>query len=109
MGKQHRQGWKPWRGRENGFKSSLESTGMSYETSLTWMDETGLFYGYTPMLCFSIPQLTSECSMAPDRGLSDQKQSGVKGKKVRLTYAFTSNADGSERLRPFVIGKAARP
>ena len=47
--------------------------------------------------------------MAPDRGLSDCKQSGVKGKKVRLTYAFTSNADGSEKLPPFVIGKAARP
>jgi len=47
--------------------------------------------------------------MAPDRGLSDRKQSGVKSKKVRLTYAFTSNADGSEKLPPFVIGKAARP
>lgn len=47
--------------------------------------------------------------MAPDRGLSNCKQSGVKGKKVRLTYAFTSNADGSEKLPPFVIGKAARP
>ncbi|KIJ98731.1 hypothetical protein K443DRAFT_626750 [Laccaria amethystina LaAM-08-1] len=50
-----------------------------------------------------------EAAMAPDRGLSDRKRSGVKGKKVRLTYAFTSNADGSEKLRPFVIGKAARP
>ena len=47
--------------------------------------------------------------MAPDRGLSDRKQSGVKGRKVRLTYAFTSNANGSEKLPPFVIGKAARP
>ncbi len=47
--------------------------------------------------------------MAPDRGLSDCKQSGVKGKKIRLTYAFTSNADGTEKLRPFIIGKAARP
>jgi DDE superfamily endonuclease len=47
--------------------------------------------------------------MVPDRGLSDRKQSGVKGKKIRLTYAFTSNADGSERLQPFIIGKAARP
>ena len=47
--------------------------------------------------------------MAPDRGLSDRKQSGVKGKKVRLTYAFTSNADGSEKLPPFIIGKVARP
>ena len=45
--------------------------------------------------------------MAPDRGLSDRKQSGVKGKKNRLTYAFTSNADGSEKLPSF--GKAARP
>ena len=47
--------------------------------------------------------------MAPDRGLSDRKQSGVKGKKIRLTYAFTSNADGSEKLPAFVIGKAVWP
>ncbi|KDR83317.1 hypothetical protein GALMADRAFT_205349 [Galerina marginata CBS 339.88] len=47
--------------------------------------------------------------MAPDRGLSDRKQAGVKGKKVRLTYALTSNVDGSEKLPPFVIGKAAKP
>jgi hypothetical protein len=47
--------------------------------------------------------------MAPDRGLTDRKQSGVKGKKVRLTYAFTLNANRSEKLRPFVMGKAARP
>ena len=46
--------------------------------------------------------------MAPDRGLSDHKHSGVKGKKHRLTYAFTSNTDGSEKLLPFVIGKAAQ-
>lgn len=49
------------------------------------------------------------CRLAPDRGLSDRKQSGVKGKKARLTYAFTSNADGSEKLPPFIIGKAAWP
>ena len=47
--------------------------------------------------------------MAADRGLSDHKQAGVKGKKTRLTYAFTSNANGSEKLQPFIIGKAARP
>jgi DDE superfamily endonuclease len=41
--------------------------------------------------------------------ITDHKQSGVKGKKIRLTYAFTSNADGSEKLQPFIIGKAARP
>ena len=47
--------------------------------------------------------------MVPDRGLSNCKKSGVKGNKIRLTYAFTSNADGSQKLPPFIIGKAARP
>ena len=47
--------------------------------------------------------------MAPDRGLTDREQSGVKCKKNRLTYAFTSNADGSEKLPPIIIGKAAKP
>jgi hypothetical protein len=64
----------------------------------------------TPLfLYFPNILLTLKCRMAPDRGLSDRKQSGVKGKKTRLTYAFTSNADGSEKLPPFIIGKAARP
>ena len=73
------------------------------------MDETGLFYGYAPFIHSLSSPLILTSSMAPDRGLSDCKRPGVKGKKVRLTYAFTSNADGSEKLRPFVIGKAARP
>ncbi len=47
--------------------------------------------------------------MSPDQGLSDQKHSGVKGEKVWLTYALTCNADGSEKLLPFIIGKAAWP
>ena len=41
--------------------------------------------------------------------LADKRHSGVKGWKVRLTYAFTSNADGSEKLKPFIIGKARKP
>ncbi|GLB34609.1 putative DDE superfamily endonuclease [Lyophyllum shimeji] len=56
------------------------------------MDETGLFY-----------------AMPPDRGLMDKPTSGVKGNKKRLTYALTANADGSEKLVPFIIGKAAKP
>ena len=47
--------------------------------------------------------------MPPDRGLMDKQSSGVKGSKKRLTYAFTANADGSEKLPAFIIGKAARP
>jgi hypothetical protein len=47
--------------------------------------------------------------MAPDSGLAFEKKHGVAQKKDRLTYAFTTNSDGSEKLRPFVIGKSRRP
>ena len=43
--------------------------------------------------------------MPPDRGLMDKQMSGVKGCKKRLTYAFTMNANGSEKLSPIIIGK----
>ena len=47
--------------------------------------------------------------MPPNRGLADKKYAGIKSRKVRLTYALTVNADGSEKLEPFVIGKAVKP
>jgi hypothetical protein len=47
--------------------------------------------------------------MIPDRGLCDRKQAGVKGTKNRITYVFTANADGSNKLSALIIGKAARP
>ena len=72
------------------------------------MDETGLFYAYVPNLSLSFT-FDTQIRMAPDRGLTDREQSGVKGNKVWLTYAFTSNADETEKLPPFIIGKAAKP
>ena len=56
----------------------------------------------------SIPNFF-ENRLPPDRGLANQKNSGVKGRKVRLTYGLMTNATGSERRPPFIIGKAARP
>jgi hypothetical protein len=47
--------------------------------------------------------------MTHNQCLSDHKQAGVKGKNTRLMYAFTSNTNGSEKLQPFIIGKAAQP
>ncbi|KNZ78669.1 Tigger transposable element-derived protein 6, partial [Termitomyces sp. J132] len=43
------------------------------------------------------------------KGLPDRQHLGVKGKKVCLTYAFTANADGSEKLQPTVTDKANKP
>ncbi|KIK76974.1 hypothetical protein PAXRUDRAFT_17817 [Paxillus rubicundulus Ve08.2h10] len=47
--------------------------------------------------------------MPPDRGLADKQNSGIKGKKLRLTYLFTENADGSKKLPLLIIGKAQKP
>jgi hypothetical protein len=74
------------------------------------MDETGLFYAY---VLWPFPVSSNKYKfpnrLPPDRGLADKKHSGVKGRKVRLTYALTSNASGSEKREPFVIGKAHKP
>ena len=47
--------------------------------------------------------------MVHDHGLSVSQESGVKGKKTQIMYAFTTNADSSEQLLPFIIGKANKP
>jgi hypothetical protein len=58
---------------------------------------------------FEDARLNSCYRLPPDRGLSNLKYSGVKGKKVRLTYALTTNATGTETLPPLIIGHAEKP
>jgi hypothetical protein len=45
----------------------------------------------------------------PDRGLSTEQMSGKKRSKFRLTLAFACNADGSEKIPIFFIGKSKQP
>ena len=57
------------------------------------MDETGLFF-----------------KMTPDRSLTTADDTkGVKRQKDRITVALCCNLDGSEKMRPFVIGKTLKP
>jgi hypothetical protein len=56
------------------------------------MDETGLFWKLTP-----------------ERTLATEAGSGGKKSKDRITLALTTNADGSEKLEPWVIGKSKNP
>lgn len=56
------------------------------------MDETGLFWKLTP-----------------ERTLATEAGSGGKKSKDRVTLALTTNADGSEKLEPWVIGKSKNP
>jgi hypothetical protein len=56
------------------------------------MDETGLFW-----------------KLQPDRTLATEAQSGGKKSKDRVTLAFTTNADGSEKMQFWMIGKSKKP
>ena len=56
------------------------------------VDETGLFYKLKP---------TSTLASGPVKG---EKRS-----KERITVALCCNATGTDKIRPFVIGRAARP
>ncbi|THV02306.1 DDE-domain-containing protein [Dendrothele bispora CBS 962.96] len=55
-------------------------------------DETGLF-GFAP----------------PDCGLATKQMSGKKSNKFRITVLVTCNADGSEKVKCFFIGKSKQP
>ena len=82
---------------------------MNYTTSIIWM-KLGFTMGTLYYLSFPIIKLIlGYCRMAPDRGLSDHRQAGVKGNKNRLTLVFTSNVNGSDKCQVFIIGKAAQP
>jgi hypothetical protein len=56
------------------------------------MDETGLFW-----------------KLQPDRSLATCQTSGGRKSKDCITLALTVNADGSEKLEPWVIGRSKNP
>ena len=56
------------------------------------MDETALYY-----------------KLQPGHTIADRKVMGSKLSKERITIAFCVNADGSHKLKPIIINKAARP
>jgi len=72
---------------------SLQEKMSSYPAERIYnMDETGLFY-----------------RLEPDTSLATLRLSGRKKDKERLSIALCTNADGSHKLKPLVIGKYAKP
>jgi DDE superfamily endonuclease len=48
-------------------------------------------------------------SLEPDTTLATTRLKGKKKDKERLTVAFCANADGTDKMKPFVIGKYLNP
>jgi len=66
--------------------------GQYHPSNIYNCDETGLFWKSTP-----------------ERGLATQQIAGTKQKKDRITLHFCCNADGSDKLPLWIIGKALNP
>ena len=47
--------------------------------------------------------------LEPDKTLATIRLSGCKKNKERLTIALCTNADGSHKTEPLIIGKSSKP
>lgn len=75
------------------------------------LNEMGLFWGQAINLTHleSHTQTFLSFRMTPDCSLTKDRTSGVKGVKSCLICSMCGNADGSDILLPFVIGKSKKP
>ena len=74
-------------------RSTLKDVLSKYEPADIYnVDETGLFY-----------------RMPPSKSLAQGPLHGTKQFKDRITIALCANADGSDYIKPLVIGKSANP
>ena len=74
-------------------RSTLKDVLSKYEPADIYnVDETGLLY-----------------RMPPSKSLAQGPLNGTKQFKDRITIALCANADGSDYIKPLVIGKSANP
>ena len=64
---------------------------------------------YPPEDSFNADECTLLGFTIPDRGMATTLLSGLKKSKQWISILFVCNADGSEKLPPSFIGKAAQP
>ncbi|KAF0684013.1 Aste57867_23934 [Aphanomyces stellatus] len=77
---------------DTGRKSLLLETQLYEPTDVYNIDETAIFY-----------------KAQPKTSMSSQRIHGLKKDKSRISVGLAANADGSHKLPPLFIGKAARP
>ena len=70
-----------------------------------------LIAGYKPCDIFNVDELGQFYKMLPKRSfiIKGQPKLGWKASKERITVMLACNSDGTEKLKPIVIGKFANP
>jgi len=108
-------GWL-WRFKQRNGISSLVISGEANKVDETeinkWLDTFMTeFKAYSPRDVFNLDETGVFFNLLPDRTLDFQgtKCHGGSKSKERLTVVLCCNADGSEKLKPWVIGKSKNP
>jgi hypothetical protein len=72
-------------------------------------DLRGLASTYAPEDILNIDESGLCWKMSPDRSLATKASSGGKKSKDRITVALTSNATGTDDIKPWIVGKSKNP
>jgi hypothetical protein len=64
---------------------------------------------YAPQDRWNFDETSLFAFAPPDRGLASKQMKGKKKDKFRLTLGFACNANGTEKLPPFFIGRFGKP
>jgi len=94
-------------------KTSGESASVPEETVTTWTNHTlpGILKGYAPQDVYNFDEFGYFYNLLPDKSMmvKNSDSHGNKQSKARVTVLIGSNADGSDKPAPLVIGKSKRP
>lgn len=94
-------------------KISGESEAVETATVETWKADIlpGILKEYAPKDRFNADELGLFYNLLPDRSMVHRAETchGGKRSKERVTILLACNQDGSEKLKPFMIGKSKNP
>lgn len=94
-------------------KLSGESEAVDTENVETWKLQVlpGIIRGYQPKDRWNCDELGLFYSLLPDRSMVHRTETchGGKRSKERVTILLACNEDGSEKLKPYMIGKSQNP
>ncbi|XP_072169422.1 tigger transposable element-derived protein 6-like [Diadema setosum] len=90
-----------------------ESAGVDENVVDTWKKESlpAIIAQYSPRDIFNADETGLFYRLTPDKSLafSGQECHGMKQNKERVTVMVCANMDGSEKIKPLVIGKSKQP
>ena len=106
-------GWLHSFKKRNGLRShGLHGEGGSVDEhakELAQVELQELIDSYEPRNVFNFDETALFYRLPPNRTLASVKKNGKKKDKERLTLGLCCNLDGTEKIKPLVIGKSKKP